>query len=212
MCRRKGLSDREKSFFARLARKYETGWNARQVRNYLIVAAGILALFAIARWLPWWWASLIAFEAAALFLIYKHNQLQRLQDTGACKAVAGAKRRILRAARPHRPAPARQADKSFRERFGTAKVDAMAGIFGCEPGPEYGTEDFAAVEPGGALEHTKISSRGALQIFTKHAPIIFFIAPVRHPFGNVASHVHRAPGTCALEPATHFPGGVAPVA
>jgi len=38
------------------------------------VAAGILALFAIARWLPWWWASLISFEAAALFLIYKHNR------------------------------------------------------------------------------------------------------------------------------------------
>ena len=63
---RNGLSAREKGFLSSLARKYETSDDAGQVRSYIIAAAGTLALFAIARWLPWWWAALIAFEAAAL--------------------------------------------------------------------------------------------------------------------------------------------------
>lgn len=71
---REGLTDREKGFLSRLARKYETDENAGQVRSYLIAAAGTLALFALARWLPWWWAALIAFETAALFLFYKYKR------------------------------------------------------------------------------------------------------------------------------------------
>ncbi|MBT3350667.1 MAG: hypothetical protein HOC91_03880 [Nitrospinaceae bacterium] len=71
---RNGLSAREKGFLSSLARKYETSDDAGQVRSYIIAAAGTLALFAIARWLPWWWAALIAFEAAALFLFYKYKR------------------------------------------------------------------------------------------------------------------------------------------
>ncbi len=71
---KEGLTDREKGFLARLARKYETGEGAGQVRSYLIAAAGTLALFTFARWLPWWWAALVVFEAAALFLFYKYKR------------------------------------------------------------------------------------------------------------------------------------------
>lgn len=68
------LSPREKGFLSSLARKYEADENAGQVRSYLIAAAGTLALFAIARWLPWWWAALIVFEAAALYLFRQYKR------------------------------------------------------------------------------------------------------------------------------------------
>ena len=69
-----GLSEREKSFLARLARKYAGGESAGLARSYLIAAGGILALFAIARWTPWWWAALIAAEAAGLILFHKYKR------------------------------------------------------------------------------------------------------------------------------------------
>ena len=71
---REGLTEREKGFLSRLARKYETDENAGQVRSYLIAAAGTLALFALARWLPWWWAAIIVFEAAGLYLFRQYKR------------------------------------------------------------------------------------------------------------------------------------------
>ncbi|MFP6888453.1 MAG: hypothetical protein VCF07_01655 [Nitrospinota bacterium] len=67
------LSEREKGFLSRLAQKYETGESAGIVRSYLIAGLGVLALFALARWTPQWWAALIVVEAAApaLFRQYK---------------------------------------------------------------------------------------------------------------------------------------------
>ncbi len=69
-----GLAEREKAFLSRLAEKYETGESAGLARSYLIAAAGILALFAIARWLPWWWAALIAVEAAGLMMFRQYKR------------------------------------------------------------------------------------------------------------------------------------------
>ncbi len=68
------LTDREKGFLAHLARKYEPGEEAGLVRSYFIAAAGIFALFALARWTPWWWVALIAAEAAALTGFHKYKK------------------------------------------------------------------------------------------------------------------------------------------
>ena len=69
-----GLSAREKGFLASLARKYETDESAGLARSYLIAAAGVFALFALARWVPLWWAALIAAEAAGLLVFHKYKR------------------------------------------------------------------------------------------------------------------------------------------
>ena len=69
-----GLAEREKAFLSRLARKYETGESAGLARSYLIAAAGILALFALARWLPPWWAALIAVEVVGLVMFRQYKR------------------------------------------------------------------------------------------------------------------------------------------
>ncbi len=68
------LTKREEGFLAHLARKYEPGEDAGLVRSYLIAAAGIFALFALARWTPWWWVALIAAEAVALAGFQKYKK------------------------------------------------------------------------------------------------------------------------------------------
>jgi|TARA_B100000315_G_scaffold256057_1_gene301054 hypothetical protein len=69
-----GLTDREKGFLAHLARKYEPGEDAGLVRSYLIATAGIFALFALARWTPWWWVALIVAETLALAGFQKYKK------------------------------------------------------------------------------------------------------------------------------------------
>ena len=69
-----GLSEREKTFLARLAGKYEGGEDTGLLQSYLIAAGGILALFALARWTPWWWAALIAVEAATIMIFRQYKR------------------------------------------------------------------------------------------------------------------------------------------
>jgi len=69
-----GLSEREKGFLARLAKKYETDESAGLVRSYLIAAGTLLVLFAAARWIPHWLAALAVVEAAGLLLYHKYKK------------------------------------------------------------------------------------------------------------------------------------------
>lgn len=74
-----GLSEREKRFLARLAKKYENDENAEQVRSYLIAAVVILALFALARWLPWWEAAAIGVLVLGMILFHQYKRFTRFK-------------------------------------------------------------------------------------------------------------------------------------
>ena len=74
-----GLSEREKRFLARLAQKYEAGENAGQARSYFIAAGVILALFALARWLPWWEAAAIGVFAIGFVLFHQYKRFTRFK-------------------------------------------------------------------------------------------------------------------------------------
>jgi hypothetical protein len=69
-----GLAEREKTFLSRLAQKYETEESAGLVRSYFIAAGVILALFAVAHCLPWWWATLIVVETADLMMFRQYKR------------------------------------------------------------------------------------------------------------------------------------------
>lgn len=68
------LSEREERFLARLAEKYQEDESAGRTRSFLIAAAVVLALFALARWLPWWPAALLAVEAIGLYLFHQYKR------------------------------------------------------------------------------------------------------------------------------------------
>jgi hypothetical protein len=74
-----GLSERESRFLTRLAQKYETDENAGQVRSYLIAAAVILSLFALARWLPWWEAAAIGVLSLGMTLFHQYKRFTRFK-------------------------------------------------------------------------------------------------------------------------------------
>lgn len=74
-----GLAEHEKRFLGRIAQKYEKDERAGQVRSYLIAAAVILAFFALARWVPWWWASLLAAEGAGLYMFHQYKRFSRFK-------------------------------------------------------------------------------------------------------------------------------------
>lgn len=73
------LMEHEKRFLARIAQKYEKDEKAGQVRSYLIAAAVILAFFALAKFLPWWWAALIAMEAGGLYMFHQYKRFTRFK-------------------------------------------------------------------------------------------------------------------------------------
>ena len=73
------LNEREKRFLARLAEKYEESEDAGQVRSYAIAAAVAIALFALARWLPWWWAAGIVVLALGLYLFHQYKRFTRFK-------------------------------------------------------------------------------------------------------------------------------------
>ncbi len=69
-----GLSEREERFLARLAQKYEADETTGQARSYLIAAGVIAALFALARWLPWWEAAALGVLAAGMILFHQYKR------------------------------------------------------------------------------------------------------------------------------------------
>lgn len=74
-----GLNRGEERFLARLAEKYETDENAGQVRSYIIAAAVTVALFALARWLPWWEAGAIATLVIGMVLFHQYKRFSRFK-------------------------------------------------------------------------------------------------------------------------------------
>ena len=75
-----GLSAGEKRFLARLAKKHRKDPRAGWRRSYLIAGACILALFALARWTPWWWAALLIAWAAGLAAFSRHWKFARFKN------------------------------------------------------------------------------------------------------------------------------------
>ena len=73
------LNKGEERFLARLAQKYESDENAGQARSYLIAAGVTLALFALARWLPWWEAAGIGFFALGMILFHQYKRFSRFK-------------------------------------------------------------------------------------------------------------------------------------
>ncbi len=74
-----GLNKGEERFLARIAQKYGTDENAGQVRSYLIAAGVTAALFAFARWLPWWWAAGVGFFALGMILFHQYKRFSRFK-------------------------------------------------------------------------------------------------------------------------------------
>ena len=74
-----GLNKGEERFLARIAQKYEADENAGQVRSYLIAAGVTAALFALARWLPWWEAAAIGFFALGMILFHQYKRFSRFK-------------------------------------------------------------------------------------------------------------------------------------
>ncbi len=68
------ISEPEKRFLNRIRQKYEKDEDAGLVRSYLIASVVILALFGLARWIPYWWLGLVIVELVGLTLFrqYKH--------------------------------------------------------------------------------------------------------------------------------------------
>lgn len=68
------VGEREQRFLDRLSGKYDRGPAAGRVRSYLIAAAVIALLFALARWIPWWGLALVAVEALGLTLFHQYKR------------------------------------------------------------------------------------------------------------------------------------------
>ena len=73
------LGDREKRFLARLSEKYESDQAKVPVRSYLIAGAVIVALFALSRWIPWWWAAIVVVEVIGLTLFHQYKRFGRFK-------------------------------------------------------------------------------------------------------------------------------------
>ena len=74
-----GLLERERRFLARIAQKYEAVEDKGAVRSFLIAAAVILALFAAARWVPWWPVALLIAEGAGIYVFYQYKKFTRFK-------------------------------------------------------------------------------------------------------------------------------------
>ncbi len=74
------LSRREKGFLDRLSSKYEHSETAGQTRSTLIAAIVIFALFAAARWIPWWGAALILVEVLGLYLFRQYKRFAQFKS------------------------------------------------------------------------------------------------------------------------------------
>jgi fatty acid desaturase len=68
------VSPREARFLDRLSDKYRTSETTGRIRSYLIAAAVIAALFALARWIPWWWLAALAVEVIGLALFRQYKR------------------------------------------------------------------------------------------------------------------------------------------
>lgn len=69
-----GVSEREARFLDRLSAKYAHGDSAGVLRSYLIFAAVIGALFALALCIPWWYVGLLAVEVLGLALFRQYKR------------------------------------------------------------------------------------------------------------------------------------------
>ena len=75
-----GVSQREARFLDRLSQKYEGSESAGLFRSYLIASVMILAFFALSRWIPWWWVSLIVVQILGLLLFRQYKRFARFKS------------------------------------------------------------------------------------------------------------------------------------